>query len=85
MLHKHKKWPKSVSSRFDSSNLVSQVSPLTKQTQFLSEELPVLTRNSQVEDIPKKVWVRKQNDFSFTSEFFDPGRHDVSTLRYNSS
>ena len=54
MFQKQNKRPKSQSHRFATSNLISQVSALTKQTQFFSEKLAVLTRNSQVKEIPKQ-------------------------------
>ena len=83
MLHKQKKRPKKVSPRFDSSNLASQVSALTKQAKFLSEKLALLSGNSHVEEVPRKVWVRKQVDFPSTSAC--PDGHDESALRCNSA
>ena len=83
MLHKQKRRPKSVSHRFDSSNLMSQVSALTKQAQFLSEKLALLSGNSHVEEVPRKVWVKKQDEFQSSSAC--PDGHDESALRCNSA
>ena len=85
MLYKQNKRPKTVSHRFDSSNLVSQVSALTKQAKFLSEKLTLLTGNSREKEIPRKLWARNQDVFPYTSECLDPDRHDESALRCNST
>ena len=85
MFHKQKNRYKNVSARFDSSNLVSQVSALTKQAQFLSEKLILLSGNTHMKEVSRKMWVRKQYVFPYTSECLDRDKHVVSALQCNST